>query len=171
MVENSLRESLSGNMQLSVSAIAEAITEENGEIVVNESSLKKNFVKLGVYIQVYNQNGDALYCSRDAEWIFKMAENEKDTEKEWFYLTQSKTINGHTAKIQILGNIYFNDFLNDFLWTLLLIVPCYILLAAIGSMFLANRALQPIRRITETAKKSVREIYPRELMESYHMTR
>lgn len=153
MVENSLRESLSGNMQLSASAIAEAITEENGEIIVNESSLKKNFVKPGVYIQVYNQNGDVLYRSRDAEWIFKMAENEKDAEKEWFYLTQSKTINGHTAKIQILGNIYFNDFLNDFLWTLLLIVPCYILLAAIGSMFLANRALQPIRRITETAKK------------------
>ena len=149
MVENSLRESLSGNMQLSASAIAEAITEENGEIIVNESSLKKNFVKPGVYIQVYNQNGDVLYRSRDAEWIFKMAENEKDAEKEWFYLTQSKTINGHTAKIQILGNIYFNDFL----WTLLLIVPCYILLAAIGSMFLANRALQPIRRITETAKK------------------
>lgn len=82
-----------------------------------------------------------------------MAENENDQEKEWSYLTQSKTIGGHTVMIRILGNIYFNDFLNNFSWMLLLIVPCYILLAAIGSKFLAKRALQPIRRITETAKK------------------
>lgn len=149
MVENSLRDSLSGNMQISAAAITEAITEENGRIAVDQSLLERDSVKPGVYIQVYDRNGDVLYRSRDAEWVFKMAENDSDAEREWSYLTQSKTIGGQTVKIQILGNIYFNDFS----WTLLLIVPCYILLAAIGSKFLAKRALQPIRRITETAKK------------------
>ncbi len=153
MVENSLRESLSGNMQISANAVAEAVTEENGKIFVDQSTLEKDSVKPGVYIQVFDQNGEILYCSRDAEWIFEMAESEKNAEKEWSHLTQSKMIKGHTVQIQILGNIYFNDFLNDFSWMLLLMVPCYMLLAAIGSRFLARRALQPIRQITETAKK------------------
>lgn len=67
MVENSLRESLSGNMQISAAAIADAITEENGRIAVDRSLLERDSVKPGVYIQVYDQNGDVLYRSRDAE--------------------------------------------------------------------------------------------------------
>lgn len=34
-----------------------------------------------------------------------------------------------------------------------IIVPCYMILAAIGSKLLAKRALHPVRQITETAKK------------------
>ena len=153
MVENSLRDSLSGNMQISANAVAEAITEENGKVFVNQSELGNNSVKPGVYIRVFDQKGELIYHNRDAEWIFEMAENDKDAEREWSHLTQYKTINGHKIQIQILGNIYFNDFLNDFSWMLLLIVPCYVILAAIGSKFLAKRALKPIRQITETAKK------------------
>lgn len=151
MVENSLRESLSGNMQISATTVAEAIVKKNGKIIVDQSRLERDSVKPGVYIRVMDQDRTILYCSRDAEWIFEMAETD-DAEREWSYLTQSKTIGNHTVQIQIWGNIYFNDFLNDFLWMLLLIVPCYVLLAAIGSKFLAKRALQPIRQITETAK-------------------
>ena len=153
MVENSLRESLSGNMQISGNAVADAIREENGKIFVDQSALEKGSIKPGVYIQVSDNTGKLLYCSRDAESIFEMAENEKNSEEEWSYLTQSKTINEHTIQIQILGNIYFNDFLNDFSWMLWLIFPGYMLLAAIGSKILAKRALQPVRQITETAKK------------------
>ena len=153
MVENSLRESLSGNMQISGNAVAEAIAEENGKISVNRSMLERDAVKPGVYIQVVSPGGEIIYQSRDAEWIFEMAENENNAKREWSYITQSKTINGNTVEIQILGNIYFNDFLNDFLWLLLLMVPCYLVLAAIGSKLLAKKALQPVRQITETAKE------------------
>lgn len=153
MVENSLRESLSSNMQISAMAVTEAVTEENGEISIDEAALEKDAVKPGVYIQVFDENGEMLYHSRDAEWIFYLAEHDKDAVREWSYLTQSETINGHTIQIQTLGNIYFNDFLNDFLWMLLLLAPCYLLLAAIGAKLLAKRALRPIRQITETAKK------------------
>ena len=153
MVENSLRESLSGNMQISGNAVADAVKEENGKIFVDQSALERDSVKPGVYIQVSDDSGEIIYRSRDAQSVFEMAANEKTTEKEWSYLTQSKTINEHTVQIHILGNIYFNDFLNDFSWMLWLIVPGYMILAAIGSKILAKRALQPVRQITETAKK------------------
>lgn len=152
MVENSLRDGLAGNMQVSATAVAKAITEKDGKIIVDQSILGKNGVKPGVYIQVFDQNGENLYRSRDAKWIFEMAEDER-SEREWSYLTESKTIKGHTVQIRILGNIYFNDFLNDFFWMLWLIVPGYILLAALGSKLLAKRVLRPIRQITETANK------------------
>ncbi len=156
MVENSLREGLSGNMLISASAVSNAVVEENGEVVVHSSQLEWGVIKPGVYIQVVSQNGDVLYWSRDAEWVFDIAEhekNEKNWELEWSYLTESKEVGGQKIQIQVLGNIYYNDFLNKFLWILLLIIPCYLLLAAIGSKFLSKRALQPIRQITMTAKK------------------
>ncbi len=153
LVENSLKVSQAGNMQISGNAVAKALKEENGKISVDQSALENDSVKPGVYIQVYGENGEILYRSRDAGWIFEMVANDKGRENEWSYITQTETINGHTVEIQILGNIYFNDFLNDFLWILLLMIPCYIILAAIGSKMLAKRALQPIRQITETAHK------------------
>ena len=153
MVENSLRDSLSANMQISAATIAEAITEEHGKLFVDPSTLERNAVRPGVYLRVVDQNEQTVYQSRDAQWIFQVVGHEEDAEKDWSYLTQSKTIGGQTVQIQTLGSIYFNDFLNDFLWILLLMIPCYLLLAAIGSKLLAKRALQPVRQITETAKK------------------
>jgi len=153
MVENSLRESLSGNMQISASAVDGAITEENEKIFIDQSKIEKNSVKPGVYIQVIDQNGEILYRSRDAEFMFEMEGNEKDLEREWSYFTEERNINGQNIQIQVLGNIYFNDFLNDFFWMLLLLIPCYVLLAALSSMYLAKKALRPIRQITETANE------------------
>ena len=42
MVENSLKESLSANMQISGAAVSEAITEDNGTISVDSSALGKD---------------------------------------------------------------------------------------------------------------------------------
>lgn len=157
LVEGSLRDSLSANMQISANTIAEAIAEESGNIRVDSSKLDDDAVKPGIYIQVLDAEGNALYSSRDADWIFEVVaaekEKNKEPEREWSSITQSETVDGQDIQIQVLGSIYFNDFLNDFSWMLLLLVPGYMLLAAIGSMFLAKRALQPIRQISETAKK------------------
>lgn len=156
MVENSLRESLAGNMQISAFAVSEAITEKDGGLIVNQETLRKDAVKPGVYIRVLDENGEIIYQSRDAGWMFQMAEHEKqekDIEKAWSYVTETKTVGSREAQIQMIGSIYFNDFLNDFQWMLLLVIPCYILLAAIGARVLARRALQPIRQITESARK------------------
>ena len=153
MVENSLRDSLSGNMQISASAVLAAISEKNGNIYVDRSMLEKDAVKPGVYIQVVDQDGGIIYRSSDAGWIFEVADYEKNFEEEWSYLTESKTVGGQEIQLQIYGNIYFNNFLNDFLWILLLLIPCYVLIAGVGARFLAKRALEPIRQITMTAKK------------------
>lgn len=153
MVENSLRGSLSGDMQISASAVAGAIVEKDGQVMVDTTLLGKEAVKPGVYVHVINEEGELLYQSRDAKWVFEIVNQEGKGEEEWSYLTESKVIGGQEITIQIIGNIYFNDFLNDFLWMLLFIIPGYILLAAIGSMFLAKHALRPISHITETARK------------------
>lgn len=157
LVESSLRDSLSANMQISANTITEAITEKDGKVLVDPSKLDDDAVKPGIYIRALDAENNTLYSSRDAEWIFEMVaaakEKNNETEQEWSYITQSETVNGQDVQIQILGSIYFNDFLNDFSWMLLLLVPGYMLLAAVGSMFLAKRALQPIRQISETAKK------------------
>lgn len=153
LVENSLKESLAGNMQISAVNVAQAITEEDGRIYVEQSKLSRDSIKLGVYIQVIDDKGEKIYQSRDAELIFQIADDEKDSAKEWSYLVRSETINEAAVQIQVLGNIYYNDFLNELSGLMTLMIPCYMLLAAIGSMFLAKRALQPIRQITETAQK------------------
>lgn len=156
MVERSLGDSLAGNMQLSASAVAEAISEKDGIILVDRSALEKESIRPGVYLRVIAPDGSALYQSRDAKWMFDVAEHEKNWEEsdnEWSYLTETKTVGDQEVQIEIIGSIYFNDFLNDFVWILLLIVPCYMLLAAIGSRILAKHALSPIRQITMTAKK------------------
>ncbi len=156
IVQNSLQDSLVGNMEISASAVSDAIGKEEGRVFVNQSEISKDDIKPGIYIQVVDAEGDVLYHSLEAEWIFEMVEDEEDEadlEKDWTYLVKEKNIDGESVKIQILGSIYFNEFLGDFIWILLLLIPIYILLAGIGSRFLANRALRPIRQITETAKK------------------
>lgn len=155
-VKNSLSASLAGNMQLSATAVLEAISEKGGTVFVDESALKEDSVKPGVYVQVTDSSGKIIYQSRDAKWVFEKEYKEKhykEFEHEWSYLTETKSVGGQKIQIQVLGNIYFNDFLSDFFWMLLLLIPGYIILAAIGSCFLAGRALRPIRQITMSAKK------------------
>lgn len=156
MVENSLRGSLSGDMQISASAVAEAISGKDQNVFVDETLLKTDAIKPGVYVQALDEKGKILYQSRDAEWVFEIekdAEKEEESKEEWSYLVETKQAGGQEITIQVLGNIYFNDFLSDFSWMLFWVIPGYVILAAIGSMFLSRRALKPIRQITLTAKK------------------
>ncbi len=153
IVEYSLRESLIGNMEASEYKVESALKKENGIISVNRELLTDDDIKPGIYIQVLDKDGEILYQSRDAYWIFELVKEEEESEKEWSYLSKSKEFEGEELQIEVLGSIYFNDFLSDFIWILLLLAPCYMLLAGIGARLLAQRALRPVREITEAAKK------------------
>ena len=153
IVEYSLRESLQGNMEASEYKVESAIKKEKGRISLDQNVLSDDDIKPGVYIRVLDQDGNIIYQSWDAYWIFETVDEEKESDKEWSYLSKTKSLDGEEVQIEVLGSIYFNDFLNDFIWILLLIIPCYMLLAGIGSRLLAQRALRPIREITKAAKK------------------
>lgn len=156
MVNVSLRDSLSGNMQISMSAVKEAISEKNGEVYIDEEVLKKDVIKPGVYVIVQDEDENILYQSLDAKNIFDMVDDEKSKDinnNEWSFMQETENIGDHTISISVLGNIYFNDFLNDFIWILLLLVPGYLIIAVIGAKLLAWQALKPVRQITMTAKK------------------
>lgn len=156
LVKMTLQNSLAGDMQLSESAIADAMFEKNGTVYIDETSFTKDTVKPGVYVQVTDTAGKILYQSTDADIVFIIAGYEQGNvkeEDEWTFLEKTETIGDHTVHVSVLGNIYFNDFLNDFIWIVLFLVPGYLLLAVIGAKVLAKRALKPINQITMTAKK------------------
>ncbi len=155
LVENSLRDSLSGNMQLSASAIERAMIEKDGEIRVNESLIDENDIKQGVYVMVTDSEGNVLYQSTNADILFDIAGYQNGTvieDEDWSFFRKTETFGNQKININVLGSIYFNDFLSDFIWSLLFLVPGYLLLAVIGAKLLARRALKPLRQITETAK-------------------
>jgi signal transduction histidine kinase len=47
---------------------------------------------------------------------------------------------------------YVTESLNDLILLLLILVPVYLLISAVGAFFLAKRAMRPIRQITKTAQ-------------------
>lgn len=70
----------------------------------------------------------------------------------WSRLSKSCEIDGHTVTIDALGNKYYNKFMQNSLSILYFIAPAYLLLAAIGSRFIAKDALKPISEVTGTAR-------------------
>ena len=156
LVENSLRDSMFGNMQFSASAVERAMIEQDGEIRVNESLISDDDIRQGVYVMITDSEENVIYQSTNADILFEIAgyENGKVVEDEdWSFFRKSETVGTQKVNINMLGSIYFNDFLSDFVWSLLFLIPGYLLIAVIGAKLLARRALKPLRQITETAKE------------------
>lgn len=155
LVENSLRDSLSGSMQLSATAIEGAMFEKDGEVYVNEAAIGDDDIKQGVYVLVTDSDENVIYESMNADVIFDFAEYNNGkivADDDWSFFRKTETVGNRQVNVNVLGSIYFNDFLADFVWSLLFLVPGYLLLAVIGAKLLAWRALRPVRQITETAK-------------------
>lgn len=70
----------------------------------------------------------------------------------WTYVAEDKIVDGQTVTIETFGNKYYNKFMKNAFKFLYIIIPSYLLLAAVGSRFLAKDALKPIAEITDTAK-------------------
>lgn len=156
VVENSLRDGLSGSMQLSASAVEGAMSEKKGKVRVNESALSEDAIKQGVFVVVTDNDENTLWESMNADMVFDMAHFKNGTvteDEDWSFIRKTVTVGNQQVNINVLGNIYFNDFLSDFVWGLLFLVPGYLLLAVIGAKLLARNALKPVRQITGTAKK------------------
>ena len=152
MVKIALEESLASDVQESISSVSNGLYEAEGEVCFDEGKLPWNAVQSGIYVMVADENGEAIYFSEDADWIFYELLYEEGEREKWSGKRVSMTVGDHTVYVTGVGNIYYNDLLNNLVSILWFLVPGYMVIAAWGSYILAKRALRPIHQITQTAQ-------------------
>lgn len=102
-----------------------------------------------------DEGGNILYQSMEADLVYEWIQEDDsraETAEDWISDSMTAEIAGETITIEAVGSVYYSSFLENFYLIFWLIIPCYLLLAALGSYFLAKRAMQPIRRITDTVR-------------------
>lgn len=154
-VEQSLKRSLSGAVHTAIVNTEACLYEENGEVYVRNPEAKKNPLDAGIYLRVLDEEEKVIYLSEEAGEIFAWLDQQKKPREvalEWLIRKEECSLDTRTVTITAMGNIYYSQYLHDLIVTLFILVPIYLLLAAAGSLFLAKKALFPIRQITLTAK-------------------
>ena len=152
MVRIALEESLASDVQESIASVSKGLYAEGGEVCFDETKLPWDAVQSGIYVMVADDNEEVIYFSEDADWIFYELLYEQSEWGEWSGKRVSMTVGGHTVYITGVGNIYYNELLNNLVSILWFLVPGYMVIAAWGSYILAKRALRPIHQITQTAQ-------------------
>lgn len=154
-VEQSLKRSLSGAVHTAIVNIEACLYEENGEVYVRNPETKKNPLDAGIYLRIWDEEERVIYFSEEAEERFAWLDQQKKPREvalEWLIRREECRLVTRTVTITAMGNIYYSQYLYDLIVTLFILVPIYLLLAVAGSLFLAKKALFPIRQITLTAK-------------------
>ena len=144
-----LDQSLSTEMENSLTSLEKALYIEDGRVVADESKIPNRFFAAGVYIRAKDTQGEIIYQSLDADWVFYLIEPNADD--EWKRLTRTVYVDGREVLLEAFGSIYFNEMVNRFAWIVYVIVPVYLTAAGIGAYFLARSALKPVNNITQTA--------------------
>lgn len=152
IVQIALEDSLTSDVQESVANVAKGLYEENGRVCFDEGKLPWDAVRSGIYVMVAEENGQVVYLSEDADLIFYELLYEEGEMERWSGKRISTRVGEHTVHITGVGNIYYNELLNNLVSILWFLVPGYMMVAAWGSYILAKRALRPIHQITQTAQ-------------------
>lgn len=122
---------------------------------------------------ILDEEGKTIYLSSDANWAFfasgfvtytvsteedgtasdeRMEYSEDYTNSDWISASLSYEVGEQSVTILGVGSIEYSEFLDIFITSLVLIVPIYMVLVALGSYLLARRALKPVNMITTTAR-------------------
>lgn len=152
IVQIALEEGLASDVQESITSVSRGLYEEDGEVFFDEEGLPWDAVGSGIYVMVTDEEDRIIYFSEDADWIFYELMYEEGDRDEWSGKRISVPVGDHTVYITGIGNIYYNDLLNNLVSILWFLVPGYMVVAAWGSYILAKRALRPIHQITQTAQ-------------------
>lgn len=152
IVQIALEEGLASDVQESITSVSRGLYEEDGEVFFDEEGLPWDAVGSGIYVMVTDEEDRIIYFSEDADWIFYELMYEEGDRDEWSGKRISVPVGDHTVYITGIGNIYYNDLLNNLVSILWFLVPGFMVVAAWGSYILAKRALRPIHQITQTAQ-------------------
>lgn len=123
MVRIALEESLASDVQESIASVSKGLYEEGGEVRFDEGKLPWNAVQSGIYVMVADEKDEVIYFSEDADWIFFELLYEEGQREKWSGKRISMTVGEHTVYITGVGNIYYNDLLNNLVSILWFLVP------------------------------------------------
>ena len=134
------------------------IDADNGGIEIDDDL---EYFKDGIYLSVYDAGGVPLYGSvpRDFDNSAVFAPGQLRTipsmQKSWYVYDEQNTIYGYgTVWIRSVSAANQVDSTISTLYRLALIVlPFFVLFAAVGGYFITRRAFQPVRRIIQTARE------------------
>lgn len=151
-VRLALEESLAADVQEAINNVSGGLYEEDGKVLFDEEKLPWDAVGSGIYVMIADDRDQIIYFSEDADWIFYELLYEEEERGEWSGKRVSVAVGDRTVYITGVGNIYYNELLNNLVGILWFLVPGYMMIAAWGSYVLARRALKPIHQITQTAQ-------------------
>ena len=155
--QSALEETKSQMMDM-VAAGWREIDADDGEIEIDDDL---EYFKDGIYLSVYDAGGVPLYGSvpRDFDNSAVFAPDQLRTipsmQKSWYVYDEQNTIYGYgTVWIRSVSAANQVDSTISTLYRLALIVlPFFVLFAAVGGYFITRRAFQPVRRIIQTARE------------------
>lgn len=155
--QSALEETKSQMMDM-VAAGWREIDADDGEIEIDDDL---EYFKDGIYLSVYDAGGVPLYGSvpRDFDNSAVFAPGQLRTipsmQKSWYVYDEQNTIYGYgTVWIRSVSAANQVDSTISTLYRLALIVlPFFVLFAAVGGYFITRRAFQPVRRIIQTARE------------------
>lgn len=154
MTENYLWSTIQTNMHTSMTNVEKCLyVDFNSSINVDEEScLDHDMIASDVYIRVKDSNGNIIYETLESDYAYMWYNESK---KEWSYMEEDYDLymdGTYVVKVESIGNIYFNKLLDNLRWIWWITVPCYLIIATIGSYMLAKAVLRPIKDITKTAR-------------------
>ena len=141
-----------------VAAAWHEIGSDDGAIEIDDDL---EYFKDGIYLSVYDGGGVPLYGAvpRDFDNSAVFAPNDLRTipsgEKSWYVYDEQKQVYGYgTVWIRSVAEADQIDStistLFRFAW---IILPFFVLFAAVGGYLITRRAFRPVRRIIQTAKE------------------
>lgn len=146
------RRALAADLQLAGSEIFSCIEEKDGVFSADTEELDFEDARHTFCIL---QAGTVLLAGKNGQWLSEMhADNTAVQHDGAAWLVQTQAYELSETKFQIItagrmdGIVSANRRL---ILLLVLLIPFYVGLTAVGSYLLAKRALQPIRSITQTA--------------------
>ena len=154
-VASSLQQTLQANLQMTISLALSSIEAKDGQISLEADELD---IKDGVYLCIRSHAGDMLYESPKSSWLSALELPEGTTSvrangKTWAVEMQEYEVDDVSVVVLAATSTeYVEDSLHDLVLLLLLVIPIYLFVSALGSFFLAKRAMEPIHQITQTAQ-------------------
>lgn len=151
----SLRQTLYADLQMTISQVFSSAEVQNSRLSldVEELDLADNVV-----LTVLSESGSVLYAGKNSDWLrqanVSYGENTLSVDgKRWAVQVGSFELSDvKMTAIAASPMDYVSESLNDLILLLIILIPVYLFISAMGAFFLAKRAMRPIHQITQTAK-------------------
>lgn len=154
-VAASLRQTLQARLQMAMSQVISSVEIQNGKLHMDLEELD---VKGSVHMCIAGRDGALLYDSGNAGWLSEAGLESGEGYishggRQWAVRTQKYEIGDAEITIMAASSTeYVDNSLRDLVLLLLVLAPVYLAFSALGSYFLAKRAMKPVRQITQAAQ-------------------